>query len=406
MICEINDPVFGVININDKFIYSIIQHLYFQRLMRIKQLGLAYFIYPTLKHSRMDHSLGAMYLMSKAIYSLRFKGHIITQEEEQAALACILMHDLGHTPFSHTLEKVLIKNISHEEISLLLMLKINKMIGEGSLNLAIELLKNEYKKNFLCQLISCQIDIDRLDNLRRDSFFCGFADLNIDPECIIKTLDVRNGSLVVDIKGVSLIKNFFMLRKFMFLKVYFNKAVIVIEKMLIRLFDRARILVQQGVNLFVSPSLYYFFYEKIDKETLMNNLQIVEHFINLCDDDILSAIEVWSRHSDKIISLLSNHLLHRKLFQIETKSTPFDIMYVYEKQKQIANMYHISLQEASYLVCNDEAIINVYDNESKDGINILYENETIQNISKLPDDVLNIKNFSEKIKKYYLYYIT
>lgn len=395
----INDPVFGFININDEFIYSIIQHPYFQRLVRIRQLGLTYLVYPGAQHSRMNHSLGAMYLMNEAITQLRSKGHLITFKEEQAALACILMHDLGHTPFSHALENTLVKNIHHEEISLLLIEKIKKKIG-NKLNLAIALFKNEYPKKFLHQLISGQLDVDRLDYLRRDSFFSGVTEGNIGPARIIKMLNIKDDRLVVDAKGIYSIENFLLSRRLMFWQVYLHKTVIAAEKMLINLFNRAKQLAKQGVELFASPALHYFLYQLVDKSTFQNDSQAIEHFVNLDDNDILSAMKVWSQHKDKVLSLLSSNLLHHKLFQIEIKSTPFNICDVENKQGQIADTYRISFQEAFYLMSHGEISTNMY-NEIDNSIDILYKDGTTQDIAKA-SDMLNIQLLSKKIKKYYL----
>lgn len=396
----INDPVFGFIDIKDEFIYSIIQHPYFQRLMRIKQLGLTYLVYPGAQHSRMNHSLGAMHLMSEAINHLRIKGHSITFLEEQAALACILMHDLGHTPFSHSLENILIKNLRHDEISLLLIEKINKTIGKGQLDLTISLFKNKYPKQFLHQLINGQLDVDRLDYLRRDSFFSGVTEGNIGSARIIKMLNVKNNRLVVDAKGIYSIEKFFMARRLMFWQVYLHKTVIAAEKMLINLFNRAKELAQQGVKLFAPPALHYFLYQKIDKSIFKNDLMATEHFVNLDDNDILSAIKVWAQHNDKVLSLLSNNLIHRKLFQTIIKSIPFNSIDIEKKQKQIAKKYNISFQEASYLIEYNKISTNTY-NETNNNISILYKDGTIQNISKA-SDILNFQFFSKKIEKYYL----
>ncbi|GHT25902.1 hypothetical protein AGMMS4957_21230 [Bacteroidia bacterium] len=235
----INDPVFGFINIPNDFIYSIIQHPYFQRLTRIKQLGVIHLVYPGAQHTRMGHSLGAMHLMSEAITQLRTKDHVITPEEEDAALACILMHDLGHSPFSHVLEDTLVTEISHEEISLLLMEKMNNEMG-GQLSTAIAIFKNEYPKRFLHQLVSGQLDVDRLDYLRRDSFFTGVTEGNIGSARIIKMLNIHNDRLVVEAKGIYSIENFLMARRLMYWQVYLHKTALAAEKMLINVLKRAQ----------------------------------------------------------------------------------------------------------------------------------------------------------------------
>ncbi|MDR0547765.1 MAG: HD domain-containing protein, partial [Dysgonamonadaceae bacterium] len=331
----INDPVFGFINIPNGFIYSIISHPYFQRLNRIKQLGLTHLVYPCAQHSRLSHSLGAMYLMNEAIAQLRTKGHNITLDEENAALACILMHDLGHGPFSHVLENTLIHNVGHEAISLMLMQKMNDDL-DGKLSLAIQIFQDKYPKRFLHQLVSGQLDVDRLDYLRRDSFFTGVTEGNIGSARIIKMLDVRDDRLVVEIKGIYSIENFLMARRLMYWQVYLHKTSIAAEKMLINILKRAQELQIAGTEVFASPALHYFLSQKIDDSGFENNPDALNHFVDLDDNDIWTALKVWAKHPDKVLSILSNSLLDRKLFKIEIESKPFEPSYLQGKQKQLA----------------------------------------------------------------------
>lgn len=394
----INDPVFGFININDEFIYSIIQHPYFQRLTRIKQLGLTHLVYPGAQHSRMAHSLGAMYLMGEAIAQLRFKGHEITFEEAQGALACILLHDLGHGPFSHVLEDTLVKNISHEEISLLLMNKMNHELG-GKLNIAIAIFKDEYPKKFLHQLVSGQLDVDRLDYLRRDSFFTGVHEGNIGSARIIKMLNLKEGKLVVEAKGIYSIENFLMARRLMYWQVYLHKTALAAEKMLVNILKRAQALALNGVEVFASPALHHFLYQPIDKHTLENDEVTLKYFTELDDNDIWSALKVWGNHPDKVLSVLSKGLLNRSLFKIEIEQEPFSREYLEKKITDLSIKYTISKEDAAYLISSDEVSTNMY-SEADDSIDILYKDGSTKDIAEA-SDMLNIQLLAKKVKKYY-----
>ncbi|MDR1527229.1 MAG: HD domain-containing protein [Dysgonamonadaceae bacterium] len=394
----INDPVFGFINISNEFIYSIIRHPYFQRLNRIKQLGLTCFVYPGAQHTRLSHSLGAMYLMNEAIAQLRIKGHTITPEEEQAALACILMHDLGHGPFSHVLEDTLIQNIRHEEISLLLMNRINRE-RDGKLDLAIAIFNDTYPKKFLHQLVSGQLDVDRLDYLRRDSFFTGVTEGNIGSARIIKMLNIKDDRLVVEAKGIYSIENFLMTRRLMYWQVYLHKTAIAAEKMLINVLKRAKELAGQGVELFASPALHYFLYYPVDKSVFRNDPQALEQFTDLDDNDIWSALKVWAKHPDAVLSILSSALLNRNIFKIEIEQNPFPPGYLESKQKILAAKHAISPEEAVYLISSDEISTNMY-SEADDSIDILFKDGTTKDISEA-SDMLNIQLLSKKIRKYY-----
>ncbi|MDR0865760.1 MAG: HD domain-containing protein, partial [Candidatus Symbiothrix sp.] len=394
----INDPVFGFINISNDFIYDIIKHPYFQRLTRIKQLGLTHLVYPGAQHTRMSHSLGAMYLMDEAIAQLRSKGHTITHEEGQAALACILMHELGHGPFSHVLEDTLIQDIHHEEISLLLMNRMNAEM-DGKLDLAIAIFKDEYSKKFLHQLVSGQLDVDRLDYLRRDSFFTGVHEGNIGSARIIKMLNIKDDRLVVEAKGIYSIENFLMARRLMYWQVYLHKTALAAEKMLVNVLKRAHELSMQGRELFASPALEYFLYHPVDRTYFLKDYQALEYFIDLDDNDIWSALKVWAKYPDKVLSLLSESLINRDLFKIEIEQKPFSEEYLEEKKKQFAAKYAISLEEAAYLTSSDEISTNMY-NEVDDSIDILYKDGSTKDIAEA-SDMLNIQLLAKKIKKYY-----
>ncbi len=398
----INDPVFGFINIPGEFIYSIIQHPYLQRLNRIRQLGLASFVYPGAQHTRLHHSIGAMYLMNEAIIQLRSKGHEITEQEAEGALACILMHDIGHGPFSHVLENTLVTGIHHEEISLMLMNRIDKEY-KGRLALTIEIFKNEYPKKFLHQLVSGQLDMDRLDYLRRDSFFTGVHEGNIGSARIIKMLNLKDDRLVVEAKGIYSIENFLMARRLMYWQVYLHKTAVASEKMLINTLKRAKELAGKGVELFASPSLSYFLYRSVDNSAFRNNPSAIGHFVDLDDNDIWCALKVWTTHPDKVLSTLSKGIVNRNLFKIEIRNEPFEKAYIDQYIDEYARQFGLEYEDAAYFVSSDEVSTNMY-NEEDDSIDILYNNGEIKGISEA-SDMLNIQLLSKKIRKYYFCFL-
>ena len=394
----INDPVFGFINIPDDFIYDIIKHPYLQRLHRIKQLGLACLVYPGAQHTRFHHSIGAMHLMDEAIKQLRTKGADITEQERLAALACILMHDIGHGPFSHLLEYTLVSNVHHEEISLILMNRINEELG-GKLDLCISIFKNEYRKKFLHDLVSGQLDVDRLDYLRRDSFFTGVTEGNIGSARIIKMLDIHDGRLVVESKGIYSIENFLMARRLMFWQVYLHKTAIAAEKMLTNTLQRAKELANQGVELFASPALHYFLYNPVTEQVFRQDENALTHFADLDDNDIWCALKVWSSHSDTVLATLSAHLVNRQLFKIEIHTEPVAC----EAQEKYLHRYmekwNLTPREAGYFISSDEVSTNMY-SEADDSIDILYKDGRIIDIAEA-SDMLNIQLLSKTVKKYY-----
>ena len=398
----INDPVFGFININDELIYNIIQHPYFQRLTRIKQLGLTYLVYPGAQHTRMNHSIGAMYLMNEAILQLRSKNHEITDEEAQAALIAILLHDLGHGPFSHVLEDTLVQKVSHEEISLLLMNKMNEEMN-GKLDLAISIFKDEHPKRILHQLVSGQLDVDRLDYLRRDSFFTGVHEGNIGSARIIKMMNLKDGRLVIEAKGIYSIENFLMARRLMYWQVYLHKTALAAEKMLVNVLRRAQMLILKEETIFASPALDFFLRNQIDKKSFFQNEQTLQAFVELDDSDIWSALKVWGNHPDKVLSLLSKGLLNRNLFKIKIEQEPIAETYIKQKKEEFIRKYNITEEEALYLLSFDEISTNMY-NEADDSIEILYKDGTTKDISEA-SDMLNIQLLSKKVSKYYFCFL-
>ncbi|GAB6011157.1 HD domain-containing protein [Viscerimonas tarda] len=396
----INDPVFGFISIPNGFIYNLIGHPYLQRLNRIKQLGLTSFVYPGAQHTRLSHSIGAMYLMQEAIDALRSKGQEISSDEADGALACILLHDVGHGPFSHVLERGLVSNIRHEDISLMMMQELTAEYA-GAFDACIAIFKDEYPKRFLHQLVSGQLDVDRLDYLRRDSFFTGVVEGNIGSARIIKMLNVKNDRLVVEAKGIYSIENFLTSRRLMYWQVYLHKTAVAAEKMLINILKRAKEVSQRGASLFAPPSLSYFINNDINRKTFTK--EALHHFINLDDNDIWCALKVWADNKDVALSTLSRSLINRSLFKIELSSSPKEEEVVEEYIKKYSSAFGITPHEASYLVSSDSIATNMY-NESDDSIDILYNDGTIKNISEA-SDMLNIELLSKKIEKYYFSYL-
>lgn len=398
----INDPVFGFVNIPDEFIYELIRHPYLQRLSRIKQLGMASFVYPGAQHTRFHHTIGAMYLMDVALRNLRDKGHEISKEEYRGALAAILMHDIGHAPFSHVLENRLAENVHHEEISLLLMQKINEE-KKGALATAIEIFKDTYSKKFLHQLVSGQLDVDRLDYLQRDSFFTGVSEGNIGAARIMKMLDVIDDKLVVESKGIYSIENFLMSRRFMYWQVYLHKTAVASEIMLRNTLNRAKFLSRQGKELFASPALQFFLQQEITLDDFFRNPQTVKHYIDLDDNDIWTSLKVWKSHPDKVLSILSNGMVNRNLFKIQITNAPQPKAKKQEFIDKFRQKYGISEEEAGYFVSSDSLATDMY-NQYDESIKILFRDGTIRDISTA-SDMFNIELLSKKVEKYYLAYL-
>ena len=397
----INDPVFGFINIPKGLLYDIVRHPLLQRLTRIKQVGLSSVVYPGAQHTRFQHSLGAFHLMSEAITQLASKGNFIFDSEAEAVQAAILLHDIGHGPFSHVLEDTIVKGVSHEEISLMLMERMNKEMN-GQLSLAIQIFKDEYPKRFLHQLVSGQLDMDRLDYLRRDSFYTGVTEGNIGSARIIKMLDVADDRLVVESKGIYSIENFLTARRLMYWQVYLHKTSVAYEKMLISTLLRAKELASQGVELFASPALRFFLYNDINPTEFYNNPDCLENFIQLDDNDIWTALKVWSTHTDKVLSTLSTGMINRNIFKVEISSEPINEDRKKELTLHISQQLDITLSEANYFVSTPSIEKNMYD-PADDSIDIIYKDGTIKNIAEA-SDMLNISLLSKKVKKYYLCY--
>lgn len=398
----INDPVFGFINIPGGLLYDIICHPLLQRLTRIKQMGLSSVVYPGAQHTRFQHSLGAFYLMSEAITQLRLKGNEITEEESEGVLAAILLHDIGHGPFSHVLENTIVKGVTHEEISLMLMERMNKDMN-GKLDLAMCIFKDEYHKRFLHQLVSGQLDMDRLDYLRRDSFYTGVTEGNIGSARIIKMLNVKDDHLVIEAKGIYSIENFLTARRLMYWQVYLHKTSVSYEKMLISALLRAKELAGKGIDLFASPALHFFLYNNINQPEFYNNKESLEFFALLDDNDIWTALKVWSNHSDKVLSTLSLGIINRNIFKVEIASTPISKERKSDLKRQISEKLKITQREANYFISTTSIEKNMYD-KADDSIDIMYNDGTIKNVAQA-SDMLNISLLSKKVKKYYICYL-
>ena len=397
----INDPVFGFIKIPRGPLLQIVQHPLMQRLTRIKQLGLASVVYPAAQHTRFQHSIGAFHLMSEAITSLQQKGIYIFDSEEEAVEAAILMHDIGHGPFSHVLENTLIHGITHEDISLMMMEQINQEMN-GALNLALMIFKDQYPKRFLHQLISSQLDVDRLDYLRRDSFFTGVTEGNIGSARIIKMLDVVDDKLVVNSKGIYSIENFLTTRRLMYWQVYLHKTAVACEKVLVNTLLRAKYLVMNGESVFAPPSLKYFLANKVDADWFNQHDEALRHYEMLDDNDIWSAIKVWMDSHDKILSILATNLVNRNIFQVEVHEHPITEERLADLRKEISKKTGVDEKDAHYLMNVSIIQKDMYD-VNDDRIGILYKDGTIRDIAE-SSEILNISLLSKKIRKYYLCY--
>ena len=395
----INDPVFGFINLPKGLLYDVVQHPLLQRLTRIKQLGLSSVVYPGAQHTRFQHSLGAYYLMCEAIQHLTAKGNFIFDSEAEAVEAAILMHDIGHGPFSHVLEDTLVRDVSHEDISGLLMERINQEMN-GLLKLAICIFRDEYPKRFLHQLVSGQLDMDRLDYLRRDSFYTGVTEGNIGSARIIKMLDVKDDRLVVESKGIYSIENFLTARRLMYWQVYLHKTSVAYERMLISTLLRAKELALNGTELFASPALRFFLYNEVDSTVFYSRPECLEHFIRLDDNDIWTALKVWCDHRDKVLSTLSRDMVNRHIFKVEVSATPFSEERKEELRRQIARQLDIADNEAAYFLSTPDIEKNMYAPDD-DCITILYKDGSTRDIADA-SDMLNISLLEKKVKKHYL----
>lgn len=397
----INDPVYGFITVPQEIIFDVIEHPHFQRLRRIKQLGLTHLVYPGALHTRFHHVIGAMHLMQKAIDTIRKKGHEITEPEEHAVLFAILLHDIGHGPFSHALEHDIVSGVSHEEISGFFIDRMSSEFG-GDLDLALDVFKNNYPKKFLHQLVSSQLDMDRMDYLNRDSFYTGVNEGVIGSDRIIEMLNVVDGELVLEEKGIYSIEKFIVARRLMYWQVYLHKTVVAAEYMLIHILRRAKELCMNGHELFGSPALMHFLKQDITADHFKNNSKTLDYFAQLDDYDILGAVKVWQHSEDKVLSELSSRVLHRKLFKIKISKEPFTQEQVEEKRAKVVKELGLTEDEARYFVYTDILSNSAY-NDEKENINLLLKNGEVTDVSKASDN-LNISALSSPVEKYFLCY--
>lgn len=396
-----NDPVYGFISIPREIIFDVIEHRYFQRLRRIKQLGMTHLVYPGALHTRFHHVLGAMHLMTKAIQTIRRKGHEITESEEQAVLLAILLHDIGHGPFSHALEHDIVTGVSHEEISGFFIDRISEEF-DGELDLALEIFKNNYSKKFLHQLVSSQLDMDRMDYLNRDSFYTGVSEGIIGSDRIIEMLNVKDGELVLEEKGIYSIEKFIVARRLMYWQVYLHKTVVAAEFMLIHVLRRAKELAMEGNELFASPALKFFLENNITRDDFKKNPDVLDKFAMLDDFDILGAIKVWQSHEDKVLSTLSKKLIDRNLFKIEVSKKPFTEEVINEVTDYVKANMDISDDEVDHFVYSDILTNSAY-NDSKETINLLMKDGSVIDVAEASDN-LNISALSNPVEKYFLSY--
>ncbi len=396
-----NDPVHGFITIPHELVFDIIEHPYFQRLRRIKQLGLSDYVYPGAIHTRFHHALGAFHLMRKALSILKIKGHHITPEEELAASIAILLHDIGHGPFSHTLENTLTDKVHHESISKIYMQRLNRHFN-GALDMAIDIFEGTYKKKFLHQLVSSQLDVDRLDYLTRDSFFTGVSEGAIAYERIIEMMNVYNDELVIEQKGIYSIENFIIARRLMYWQVYLHKTVLCVEMMVTKAVERARQLIADGKKLDASPALSYFLNQHVTLSDFETKPEVLEYYSSLDDVDLFAGFKYWRYCDDKVLSILSEAILDRRLFKIEISNNDFSEEKVKQFNQKAMQKFGISEKEALYLVCSDSTSNYAY-NPNENRINILTNKGEVLDIAKASDQ-LNISALSVPVTKYFLFY--
>ncbi len=394
-----NDPIYGFITIPNALIFDLIEHKYFQRLRRISQMGLSYLVYPGAHHTRFHHALGCMHLMQKAVQVLRFKGVEISEGEENALYVAILLHDIGHGPFSHAMEHSIVNGVSHEHISLQFMEVLNTEFN-GSLTLAIQIFKGKYHRPFMCALISSQFDMDRADYLKRDSFYTGVAEGNINSDRLITMLNVVNDELVIEEKGIYSIEKFLVARRLMYWQVYLHKTGLVAEQLLMRVLQRAKELTQQGVFLEASKPLMFFLQNDIQLNNFNDNT--LNTFSKLDDYDIITAMKAWQYHDDFVLKNLCEMIINRQLLKVKLKKNHIKPEKLQMHIKKLMKQYQVSESEAAYFVFTGSITNQAYE-QNKQPINVLFQNGKIQNIVKASDQ-LNLKALSKPVTKYYICY--
>jgi len=394
-----NDPIYGFITIPNPLIYDLIQHPYFQRLRRISQMGMSYLVYPGANHTRFHHALGCLHIMQKAVGVLRFKNVQISEEEENALYIAILLHDIGHGPFSHAMEHSIVEDVHHEEISLLFMNKLNKEFN-GKLSLAIQIFKGEYHRKFMLQLISSQLDMDRMDYLKRDSFYSGVEEGKINSDRLIQMMNVVEDVLVIEEKGIYSVEKFLMARRLMYWQVYLHKTSLVAELILTKTLKRAKELYQKGIAIECSKPLYFFIENKISLADF--NDEILNEFAKLDDTDIIGAIKNWQYHDDFTLSTLSKILINRDLLKIKMGEDKFSSEEIQNLTELFSNENNISLQEAKYFVFKGKIKNQAY-SKVAEPIRILQKDGSLEDVAILSDQ-LSLKALSKKVTKHFLCY--
>ncbi|MFY8213223.1 MAG: HD domain-containing protein [Flavobacterium sp.] len=392
-----NDPIYGFISVPSPLLFDLIQHPYFQRLRRISQMGLSYLVYPGAHHTRFHHAIGCLHLMQKAVDVLRFKGVTISKEEENALYIAILLHDIGHGPFSHALEHSIVEEVNHEAISLLFMERLNGLF-DGQLSLAIQIFKGNYPRKFMLQLISSQLDMDRMDYLNRDSFYSGVAEGTINSDRLIQMMHVVDDVLVLEEKGIYSIEKFLMARRLMYWQAYLHKTSLVAELMLMNTLKRAKALLQKGISVEASKPLLYFMQHSVSRETFAD--AVLDQFAQLDDYDIISAIKAWQFHDDFILSNLSKMIINRDLLKVKLSADKFPKESLTALTERYSAMYNLSAEECSYFIFKGKIKNQAYNNATEP-IQILKKDKTIEDVIEVSDQ-LNLKALAKPVTKYYL----
>ena len=395
----INDPIYGFIEVDKGIINDLINHKYFQRLRRISQLGLSYLVYPGAQHTRFQHAIGSLHLMNKALIQLENKGHKISKREKEGVKIAILLHDIGHCPFSHALERIIVKDINHEQLTLIYMHKLNEEFN-GKLSLAIKIFENKYERKFLNQLVSSQLDMDRLDYLKRDSFFTGVTEGNIGVDRIISMLDIKDDRLVIEEKGIYSIEKFIIARRLMYWQVYLHKTVLSAENMLIQILNRAKYLYKNSKKIYLSPDLKRFFENSFSIDEFIKDNTILENFSRLDDYEIYASLKYWIKNKDFVLSNLSQKILNREILKIRIQKIKFNKKTISENRLNMMKKENINLNESKYFIFSDKVSNSLY-SIHESNIKILFKDGNIKDLS-YSSDQFNLKVLAKTINKYFL----
>ena len=395
----INDPIYGFIEVDKGIINDLINHKYFQRLRRISQLGLSYLVYPGAQHTRFQHAIGSLHLMNKALNQLENKGHKISKQEKEGVKIAILLHDIGHCPFSHALERTIVRNISHEQLTLIYMHKLNEMFN-GKLSLAIKIFENKYERKFLNQLVSSQLDMDRLDYLKRDSFFTGVTEGNIGVDRIISMLDIKDDRLVIEEKGIYSIEKFIIARRLMYWQVYLHKTVLSAENMLIQILNRAKYLHENSKKIYLSPDLKRFIENNFSFDDFIKDDSILENFSRLDDYEIYACLKYWIKNEDFVLSNLSKKILDRNILKIRIQKTKFNKKIISKYRSNMMKKENITLKESKYFIFSEKVSNSLY-SIHESNIKILFKDGNIKDLS-YSSDQFNLKVLAKTINKFFL----